>query len=37
MSFTRGSVVPPLTVAVYEVEAASGAVGVSVAVRVAES
>ena len=33
-SFTRGSVPPPRTVAVYVVAAASGALGVSVAVDV---
>ena len=37
MSFTVGSVVPPLTVAWYAVFAANGADGVSRAVRVAES
>jgi hypothetical protein len=36
-SFTRGSVAPPFTVAVYFVAALSGLLGVSVAIRVALS
>ena len=36
-SLTRGSVVPPFNVAVYDVEPESGALGVNVAIRVAAS